>query len=167
MTRVTNFDSTCFFLFLQSQKMADRHSIGVIIHDITGAWPAKKRRQRARTGRDVSRRLLRFNRLSRSLSITIQPLYYYFFPGWECLSRIMRSVKYCHADTSWPTRLETLSSPSLFVEHNAWTLKSVRRVCAVNEPLELKSTHMARQERTWPAGYDTRSSTTTDSFSEI
>lgn len=45
--------------------------------------------------------------------------------------------------------------------------KSVRRVCAVNEPLELKSTHMARQERTWPAGYDTRSSTTTDSFSEI
>lgn len=43
----------------------------------------------------------------------------------------------------------------------------VRRVCAVNEPLELKSTHMARQERTWPAGYDTRSGTTTDSFSEI
>lgn len=29
MTGVTNFDSTCFFLFLRSQKMADRRSIGV------------------------------------------------------------------------------------------------------------------------------------------
>lgn len=93
----------------------------------------KKWRERARTGRDgVEEVTASFNRLSRSLSITIQPLYYYFFPGWECLSRIMRSVKYCHADTSRPTtRLETLSSPSLFVEHNACTLKRVFDACVL------------------------------------
>lgn len=93
------------------------------------------------TGRDVSRG---YCGSSASLSLARFRLrinrLFIIFPGVGTRpSRITRSIKYCDADASRPTRLKTP-----FAEYTCVTRTTRSKACAVNEPLELKSTHMAR-----------------------
>lgn len=107
--------------------------------------------------RNRNRRIERFEGLSISITIILS-LFYYFSRG----GNIKRSNEILRR---WRNAAETCP-PSPFAEYNAWHDEQQRsKARAVNEPLELKWTHMASSEsRTWPGGYDTDTHTH-DSFS--